>query len=950
MTVSTEISRVEYSGDGSTVAFTVPFYFLASGDLVVYKSDTLQTITTHYSVSGAGDITGGTVTFVTAPASTDTVVIFRDAAITQSVDYVSNDPFPAETHETALDRLTMIAQRNRDLLDRSLVLPDSDVGAPNMSVPDLDTRKSKTFYWDINGAPSVADVSAATVTFTPVTNTFSGDSSTTDFILTDDPGTSSGIIVSVGGVTQKPDIDFTVTSTTLSFTSAPTTGTDNICVQIFSIARAVDSNDATVAAAESAAAAAASAASAVASIPNEIRNKFINGGMRINQRMGDIQNVGAYQVLSRPYRYDSNRAKLIKPDGGYEDLSFDRGVTLDRWLTFINDFGATGGEGYIEQVKCIDADQWVTSTAYTEGQLVRAPSGGYGDGYVYRCVTGHTSGTWNTDVKTAIDPTSWQAIPKYWALYGIYETDPLLQNKYALHWVQSSGSSAAIALEQRILGVDWITAGTYTLSFLAKDRGASTVPVRGSVIQEMGVGQTDYTSQSANQNITGTATVQQHTITLTDPTSSPTAGYGGNNRLESVQVQIQFPTVGETFDLLITDIQFLKGGYQPFVQAQYEDELRDCQAYFWKTNPTYLPSRFASYVADAVAGTAQWNVLDVDQLWDRYGQIHNASSGESISWGGTNRAFQNNERETAGYGKLRNTAERQAKAFPHIGIIDYPTTMVREPTVKIYDVIGATEGYALNNERFKASLIFDHTGVGATPRPFAQRSLTKVVPFYATANRADFHAQNFDPSTVWEEFSSSVTLTSGQDAIPSAFLTLFAGYKYDWDWTASGSGTDVYYLHLANTQYYKLGAGSLLSVGTWASSTAYAVGDVVQESGTKRYWECMSAHTSTASPPDENDSNWRPYGRVTFPHKLQFDGVTSERSNIADPSALLGLEWWFGDNDSLGFKTVYVRMNAGAADPGSASGRLKMQSYDMNLDLYENLLCQATFDAEVYSL
>ncbi|MCA9333469.1 hypothetical protein KC963_00295, partial [Candidatus Saccharibacteria bacterium] len=243
MTVTTTTSRVEYSGDGSTTPFAVPFYFLQDTDLVVYKNETRQTITTHYSVKGAGNPSGGTIKFVSAPASTDTVVIFRDAEITQNVDYINNDPFPAETHETALDRLTMVELRNRDLLDRALVLPDSDTNVPDMSVPDLATRANKTFYWNSLGQPSVADVSAATVTFSPYTQPFSGNGSDTDFILTEAPGSASALIVAISGVLQKPNTDFTVSGTTISFTSPPASGTNNISVQCFGFSRIVDAID-----------------------------------------------------------------------------------------------------------------------------------------------------------------------------------------------------------------------------------------------------------------------------------------------------------------------------------------------------------------------------------------------------------------------------------------------------------------------------------------------------------------------------------------------------------------------------------------------------------------------------------------------------------------------------------------------------------------------------------
>lgn len=131
MTVSTTTARVSYAGNGSTAAFTVPWYFLSASDLKVYKrsasgSETLQAITTNYTVSGAGVAAGGTVTFGTAPATGETVVILRDPVIVQSTDYLPNDPFPAESHERALDLLTMVAQRLDDRMDRALVLGETD--------------------------------------------------------------------------------------------------------------------------------------------------------------------------------------------------------------------------------------------------------------------------------------------------------------------------------------------------------------------------------------------------------------------------------------------------------------------------------------------------------------------------------------------------------------------------------------------------------------------------------------------------------------------------------------------------------------------------------------------------------------------------------------------------------------------------------------------------------
>lgn len=113
MTISTQVSSVSYTGDGSTVAFSVPFYFAASSELTV-KTNTAGTISTKtlgvdYTVTGAG--TGsGTVTFTTAPSSGVEVWIDRNTPKTQTLDLTAGGNLDPDQLEQALDKLTRIAQ------------------------------------------------------------------------------------------------------------------------------------------------------------------------------------------------------------------------------------------------------------------------------------------------------------------------------------------------------------------------------------------------------------------------------------------------------------------------------------------------------------------------------------------------------------------------------------------------------------------------------------------------------------------------------------------------------------------------------------------------------------------------------------------------------------------------------------------------------------------------
>lgn len=83
------------------------------------------------------------------------------------------------------------------------------------------------------GAGGWADAaSAAPVTIT--TQAFSGNGSTTAFTLSTAPAFEAACDVYISGVFQVVDVDYNIVGTTLTFTSAPPSGTNNINVKILS--------------------------------------------------------------------------------------------------------------------------------------------------------------------------------------------------------------------------------------------------------------------------------------------------------------------------------------------------------------------------------------------------------------------------------------------------------------------------------------------------------------------------------------------------------------------------------------------------------------------------------------------------------------------------------------------------------------------------------------------
>ena len=163
MTISSTTTKNSYSGNGSTTAFAYSFYIPASTDIqVIVRSSTgTETVkaegtgSTNYAITGVGSASGGNVTFVTAPASGETVVLRRNTAKTQATDYVANDPFPAETHEDALDKLTIIGQDLQEQVDRSLKLSRTNTMTSTEFTVGSTDRASKILAFDSSGELSV---------------------------------------------------------------------------------------------------------------------------------------------------------------------------------------------------------------------------------------------------------------------------------------------------------------------------------------------------------------------------------------------------------------------------------------------------------------------------------------------------------------------------------------------------------------------------------------------------------------------------------------------------------------------------------------------------------------------------------------------------------------------------------------------------------------------------
>lgn len=153
MLVDNSIYRNAYVANGSTKVFTISFPFLDASHIAVYQkigeAEEVKVPASQYTISGTGNPRGGTLTMNTAPAAGTKIVILRDIPITQLYNYTELDNFPAEAHENALAKLTMICQQLMELSERHLTVPATSTQTPQEAMREiLDVASKANEYAD----------------------------------------------------------------------------------------------------------------------------------------------------------------------------------------------------------------------------------------------------------------------------------------------------------------------------------------------------------------------------------------------------------------------------------------------------------------------------------------------------------------------------------------------------------------------------------------------------------------------------------------------------------------------------------------------------------------------------------------------------------------------------------------------------------------------------------
>lgn len=172
MTVSSTVNTSPiYAGNDTTGPWAFSFKTFAQEELEVIKAsatgvETILTLTTDYTVSLNGDQNaspGGTVTTVANVATGESLRVRWLGIPTQETDIQNAGGFYPEVIENALDKLTMLTQRNTEEIDRAVKVTITSGDDPAALVTSLFVAEANAAVSEANAAASEAIAVAAAV-------------------------------------------------------------------------------------------------------------------------------------------------------------------------------------------------------------------------------------------------------------------------------------------------------------------------------------------------------------------------------------------------------------------------------------------------------------------------------------------------------------------------------------------------------------------------------------------------------------------------------------------------------------------------------------------------------------------------------------------------------------------------------------------------------------------
>lgn len=219
-------------GNGVQTSWPFTFKVFADTDILVTVADNLGieselTLTSDYTVtlnSNQETSPGGAVTYLLPDGYT--LVITGDIDYDQPLDLPSGGAFSPTALENELDRLTMQIQQLREAVNRAVQAPITSNASGYLPSPQSNAligwNESETAMQNFPLSDIATGIAFATYRY----DTYTGDGTTTSFVLSADPVTLGNIDVSVDGQTYVPGVDHTLVGQNLVFTVAPADGVE----------------------------------------------------------------------------------------------------------------------------------------------------------------------------------------------------------------------------------------------------------------------------------------------------------------------------------------------------------------------------------------------------------------------------------------------------------------------------------------------------------------------------------------------------------------------------------------------------------------------------------------------------------------------------------------------------------------------------------------------------
>jgi len=225
------------TGDGSNSQFTLTHPVASASSILVSLGGVIQEPETAYTISFVSGEPKITFSFTPTNGTKIFIIYLGRQALTQSAASLTADPtvdsFTGDGSDTTFSLSTTPALPSKTMLVFvngvfQKYTTNYSVSGTTLTFTSAPANSAVIVAINMN---STTEVVVGTVSNNAITNAklnlsyapsyFTGDGSSTAFTLTESNHTVNTLLVTENGVLQKPSDDYTVSGTTLTFTTAP---------------------------------------------------------------------------------------------------------------------------------------------------------------------------------------------------------------------------------------------------------------------------------------------------------------------------------------------------------------------------------------------------------------------------------------------------------------------------------------------------------------------------------------------------------------------------------------------------------------------------------------------------------------------------------------------------------------------------------------------------------